>query len=270
MTRRIILIAAFFSTLQYSFAQTGSDKNVLSLSIGPSFPVGNFSSVSPSNQFAGYAKVGETANISFVHKLNKNTGLMAMLYGQRNGLNTKELEQQLSGAEIFPYNGSGFNHYPNWEIDKKSWYLESLLVGITEEFFLKRDSKFSITARALAGVAYLQMPKLNGSSKTDTSYAIITQNSAAAFGFSYLAGAGVKYTLNKRLYLLFGADYFGTATINFKNITEKIAGTSGGLIIPNYYSLSNSSNVSFGSSGTGNNKQPVGTINVNFGIGVRM
>jgi len=193
-----------------------------------------------------------------------------MLYGQRNGLNTKELEQQLSTAGNFSFNGSYSNYDRNWVIDKKSWYVESLLVGVTEEFFKKPNSKFSFTARALVGIANVQMPKLNGSSKTDSSYAIITQNSASAFGFSYLGGVGVKYKWNKRFYLMFGADYFGTAAVDFKNITESVAATTGGLIVPNLYSLSNSRNVIYESSTIADNKQPVGSINVNVGIGVRL
>ena len=271
MKGQIFLFSICFAILQNSYSQTNNDKNVISLSIGLSLPVGSFASTDPSDKLAGYAKVGETINISILHKLNKNIGIVATLYGERNGLNTNLLAKQFAETAIpFYYNGGGPNYYPNWVIDKKSWYLESFLLGLNDEFFIKPSSKLSFTAKALIGIADVQLPKLNASSKTDTSFATITQNGASALGLSYLASVGVKYKWSKILYLIFGINYFGTAQISFKNVTETITATNGGLNVPGVYSFSNSKLPIEELISTNTNKQPIGSVNVNFGIEISL
>ena len=271
MKGQIFLFSICLALLQNSYSQPNKDKNLITLSIGPSLPVGSFASTDPSNNLAGYAKVGEALNISIVHKLNKNIGLVAMLYGQRNGLSTNLLARQFGETGIyFENNGSGPNYYHNWVIDKKSWYLESFLLGITDEFFIKRDSKFSFAVKALIGVANVQLPKLNASSKTDTSFATITQNSASAIGLSYLASVGLNYKLTKRLCLIFSLDYFGVVQVNFKNVTETITATNGGLVVAGIYAFSNSAKFPQLIASTSSNKQPIGSLNANFGIGIKL
>jgi hypothetical protein len=241
------------------------------LSIGASLPVGNFSSTDPSNKYSGYAKVGETINFSVVHKFYKNVGLVAMLSGQRNGLNTNLLAQQFAQTAIyFGNNGNGPNYYPNWTIDKVSWHVESFLLGIADEFFIKSSTKISFTAKALIGVANVELPRLNASSETDTSFVTITQSGASAIGFSYLAGVGLKYKCSKSIYLMLSTDYFATARINFENVTQTINATNGGLVVPKVYSLSNSRLPPQVISYTGTNSQPVGSININFGVGLKL
>jgi len=213
--------------------------------------------------------VGETVNFTILHKINKEIGLIAMLYGQRNGLNTNLIAQQFAETAIpFYYNGGGPNYYPNWTIDKKSWYLASFLLGISDELFIGSSGKLSFTAKALIGVADVQLPKLSASSKTDTSFATISQSSASALGLSYLAGVGLKYKWNKKLYFIFSIDYFGTTKISFKNVTETIAATNGGLNIPGMYSLSNSKLPPQGYTSTTTIQQPIGSIDANFGIAI--
>lgn len=88
--------------IRFSYAQIIPGQNTLSFSIGPSIPVGNFSSSNPSNNLSGYAVTGISANFSFNHKLNKQFGITAMLYGQRNGINTNTLSGQLDKFSIEP------------------------------------------------------------------------------------------------------------------------------------------------------------------------
>ncbi len=256
--------------VQHADAQSAGGKNSFSISLGTSVPVGSFSSTDPSNREAGYAKLGEMANLTYTYTFYKGLGLTAMLMGQRNGLNTDALGRQLTDAGIyFGFSGSSPNHYPGWKFDKKSWWTESAMLGLTREWTLAPKSGWTFTARALAGLAHAQMPSLNGSSSTDTSYATVTRNGASAYGLSYTAGIGMRYKLNRKCFLGLNADYFGTSALNFKNIIETAAATSGGLNVPGVYSLSNSRGiVQAVSYGTANNKQPLGAVHVNLGIGI--
>jgi hypothetical protein len=262
--------------IRLSYAQTIPDKNTLSFSIGASFPVGNFSSTDPSNNLSGYAVPGISANFSFNHKLNKQLSLTAMLYGQRNGINTKTLADQLDKSYIFPIAiSTGSPYFPsgdqkvyfNWNIEKKYWYLESVMLGVTEELPFKKNNKLSLVVKALIGAAYAQSPTLNGKSITDTSYSVFYQSGATAFGFSYLLSTGIKYKLSDKLFLKLDAFYFGTSRLNFKKITQNIATTYGGLVVPGVYTLSNSYMPAiWESSTTEPNKQPFGTLNISTGI----
>ncbi|HEV3221597.1 MAG TPA: hypothetical protein VGZ90_01900 [Puia sp.] len=282
MKRVVQFITAFlFSMIRLSYSQTIPEKNTLSFSIGASVPVGNFSSTDPSNRLSGYAILGESVNFSFNHKLNKESGLTVMVYGQRNGINTNTMESQLDKSYFFPQafnaggpyfqTGGGQEVYYNWTLEKKYWYLESVLLGVTEEFSFEKNNKLSFVAKALVGAAYAQSPTLNGKSVTDTSYSVLYQNGASAFGFSYLFNVGMNYKLSGKLFLMLHALYFGTGQLNFKNITQNIASTNGGLVVPGVYSLSNSYMALIEESSTTEpNKQPFGTINILAGIGFKL
>ena len=264
--------------VRFGYAQTIPDKNTISFSIGTSVPVGNFSSTDPSNNLSGYAVPGVSANFSFNHKLNKQFGLAAMLYGQRNGINTNELSDQLDKSFFFPQAFStGSPYFPtgaqqvyyNWNIAKKYWYLESVMLGVTEELSFENNNKLSFVASALIGGAFAQSPTLNGKSVSDTSYSVFYQKGASAFGFSYLLSAGMNYKLSGKLYLKLDAFYFGTSRLNFKNITQNFASTNGGLAVQGAYTLSNSNMpVIWESSTTGPNKQPFGSIIILAAIGL--
>jgi hypothetical protein len=279
--KRIFQLIALISFLmiRLSYAQTFPDKNTISFSIEASLPVGNFSSTDPSNNLSGYAVPGVSANFSFNHKLNKQLGLTAILYGQRNGINTKTLADQLDKTYFFPqfinaldppiFQPGGQEIYYNWNIEKKYWYLESVMLGVTEELPFKKNNKFSLVAKALIGAAYAQSPTLNGKSISDTSYSVFYQSGASAFGFSYILSTGMNYKLSDKLYLKLDAYYFGTSRLNFKKITQNIATTYGGLVVPGVYTLSNSYMPSiWESSTTEPNKQPFGTLNISVGIGL--
>lgn len=271
MKPQTIFLAIFVLISQYSYCQNETHKNHLSLSIGPSIPIGNFSSTNPLNNLSGFAKLGETINLSVIHRLNKNFGLIAMLYGQRNSLNTISLAHQFAETGIyFGSIGGRPNYYPNWVIDKKSWYVESILLGVGDEFLIGSNSRLSFIVKALIGIANVQLPKLNASSETDTSFATITQNGGSTFGLSYLASVGIKFKLNKKFRLVFNTDYFGASKVNFKNVTEQIIATNGGLTVPGVHSFANSVLSPQGISFTTTNKQPIGVVNINFGAALRL
>lgn len=279
MKKAVKYISAIsFLMVRLSYAQTIPDKNTISFSIGSSFPTGNFSSTDPSNNLSGYAVPGKSANLSFNHKLNNQFGLIAMLYGQRNGINTDILSDQLDKSFFFPqfitYSG-GSPYFPtgsqevyfNWHIEKKYWYLESVMLGVMEEFSFKNNHKLSFVAKVLVGAAYAQSPALNGQSVTDTSYSVFYQKGASTFGFSYLLSGGMNYKLSGKLYLKLDVFYFGTSRLNFKKISQNFASTYGGLRVPGVYTLSNSNLSVFSeSSTTDSNKQPFGIINILAGI----
>jgi len=272
MNKRLLLIT-FITLMAFScFAQKPNDKNVLSFSTGLSIPLGDYAATSPTNNQSGYAKAGEHLSLQFEHKLNSKFGIIAELYGQRNGINNTLLAQQFSQVKFYQpvfYNPSEpppapqYVTYPNFKVDKHSWYTGAVLVGAEIHIPLATTNKLFFTAKAAIGAAYVSAPKLNASSITDTAAAFITQGSASAFGFAYMAGAGAEYKLTKKLGLAFGIDYFGTQ-VTFKNTTETVVQLYG-FNIPNLPIPSNANAISVGKT-TADQKQPVAALNVHAGI----
>jgi hypothetical protein len=271
MKRARLLFVISFLVIHFVQAQEIVNNRALSLYFGPSFPIGHFADKNPSNNLSGYARPGESAVISFDQPFYKHLGLVAEIYGERNGLNTTVLANQFAGTWFFNGLGSGYpRQYPNWTIDKKSWYLESALLGLCQEFSLRKNSKISLMAKAMIGIALGQSPELDAKSESDSSYTTITQNGASAVGFSYSVSGSIKYRLNPKIHLLLQAAYFATANLDFKNVTETIISTNGGLNVPKTYSFSNSVMPPILALSTGPSKQPISTINVLIGIGLTL
>ena len=264
MKKLVLIIFVFSYPNTKLFCQ--SNKSTLSLSIGPSIPIGNYGKTNPYNDLAGYAKAGESINISFNYKLIHGIGVEAMLYGQRNGFNSKVFSDGLPTELGFSLGGDP-RFYSNWTYAWKSWYMESLLLGVTKQWSIgKPDSKVSIFAKALEGIVHVQYPGMSANSKSDTSYVIIHQNNASAFGASFSLSAGVEYKLSKNIGILFSCEYFGTTKIFFQNIDENITATNGGLVVPKVYSLSNSVLTPIAQTLGDTGKQTISSANIKLGI----
>ncbi len=251
----------FFSItilLCLSFSQIFSQNktNELSLSIGPSFPLGDYSNTSLNNEFSGFAKTGQTISINFSRRLKNNLGLEAMLYGQRNPINTSAFANELSKSI-----GS------NWTVDEKSWYATSLLLGISKELQVSSGkNKISIKPNVLAGVAYAQSPSIKAESKMNDMYAKFTQSKTNGFGASILVGTIVSYQFSPVIGLSFHLEYFTTSKISFDNVTSEFAATNGGLVIPGLYEISNSRNPPIYSQNNSSQKNSINALNTKLGI----
>lgn len=220
-----------------NFAQTEHAKNSLSVSTGLAVPVFNFGSTNQYSQSVGYAKLGENLNITFEHALTKQWGLLAMLYGSRNTINTATLASQLdkrafANAWLYSFNAYQspppppqylYTYYPNWRVDNNSWYNLGALVGPGLHLPLSKASRLSFTASVAVGAVYISMPKLNAYSATDTSAAHITQSGAAAVAPAIFVSTGLNYRLNKKLSFVLNLGYFASGNALFYNIKESLA-----------------------------------------------
>ena len=264
MKQLLLFLAIAILPATPSFSQTTFGKNTLSISAGPSFAVGNFAKTDPSNVLAGFGGKGQNVNLSFNYHLNQYVGIVAMIYGERNAVNTKALAEGYSKTFYAGKNGS-YNKYRNWEVSKSVWLTGSALIGISGEFKKTQSQKMSIIGKALTGVAYVQSPTIDANSKTDTSYAVIKRNKVNDIGQSFFVSGGVKYAFGKRAAVTLTGDFF-TTEVTFKNVSEEFASTDGGLVVPRLYSISNSKLTPNFSAYLGNFKQSVSSININLGF----
>jgi hypothetical protein len=247
---------------------------MISFSVGTSLPIGDFGSSNFSNDNAGFAKFGEGLNFSFEHKISTSFSLSAMLYGQRNPLNTKAFESEFSNG-LFSYGGTYGGttdvnppptiNIPNWKFKKTKWLSAGFLVGGVNEFSLspKKNNLF-IDIKAMIGLAYSMSPNLYGSGASDTASGTQTMNCKSAIGFNYLVGGGLRYNITPTYCLLFDAQYLGTNEFKYKNVTQTFMGE----IAPSPTSLTDVS-IAWKSSTIANSTQKIASLNFSIGIGMR-
>lgn len=185
-----------------------------------------------------------------------------MVHGQRNALNTSAFQKELDKTYFF----QDARNYSNWKAEKKSWMIGSVLAGVTGESAIGQTNKISIKAIALAGLALVKSPDLKAESKANNAYATFTGKYGSAKGISILLGAGLTYKLNNHFGLFLNSEYFKTRKISFKEATEIIIATDGGLVVPGLYNFKNSFNhaISYGEIGT--REQIITAINLNAGL----
>jgi hypothetical protein len=269
MKKKFLTAAILLFIFLNSYSQVGKDKGYFALTIGPSFPIGNYAKSDVTNSMLGLAKMGDVVNISYSCLTGKNFGIAATLLGQINPLNIHSMEQ--SFAQLKLKIASGFvtepgqplpntpgNTYPNWQFEKHSWKLAAVLFGGYGQLPSGNSGKISFITKAMIGIMYAVAPKLKGSSITDTAGAYIEQSSGSAVGFSFLLSGGIKYQLNNKISLLSNLDFLGTGNLTFKNIKATVTttkGTTGSL----NYSIQQSI-------ATGNTKQKISSLNLNFGV----
>lgn len=261
MKKHFINTAIYLLIAVTSFSQV--NRNIISFSIGPSFPIGAYGKTDLTNSNAGLAKTGEHINFSFDHKINTTFAVSVMLYGQRNSINVKSLENQFSNRKFQIFNPNQLVSFPGWKFDKKAWLSAGLLAGGANEFPVRKsNSGLYIKFKGLIGVIYASLPKINGVSSTDLNLASITHPSKSGFGVSYLFSGGVTYNLNKKYYLLFDLQYAGSSQIKFKDITTTFTAI---------LNKNNQVNMMFQQSQTTSDAiLSITTLNLNLGIGINL
>ena len=127
--KKTFLTAAFLLFIFLnSYSQIGKQKGYLSLTIGPSFPIGNYAKSDVTNSLSGLAKMGGVINISYCRLTGKNFGIAATLLGQINPLNIHSMEQSFAQVKFNslapilvsepgqPIPNLPGNTYPNWKL----------------------------------------------------------------------------------------------------------------------------------------------------------
>lgn len=218
------------------FSQNESN-GYIGLSVGPSFPIGDFASKDTDNDEAGLANPGVMFEISFAHKLGgSNFGISALLRGQ--GLPTDaqtiadEFGQQAPGAD--------------WTVESESWGIGAFMFGGYGSFPVSDNISFD--TRAMIGFASASSPKLDVTGSANGNIIWIEQESADASAFAYLVGAGFQFGVGDNISLLTNLDYLGTGP-EFSEVETK---------------------TSDGNTSTSTWEQSIGTINLSVGIAYKL
>ncbi len=244
-------------------------RGLLEIAVGPTFPVGNFAKkdIGPSS---GHAKAGQFASVSYSYLLGKRFGLTGTLLAQRNPINARAMGSSFGQLKIFDGiyspslpvqpNQSLYITYHNWQVEKGSWLMGTLLAGGYGLFPLSGDNKISLTTKAMIGVMYVKSPDVEAKTVTDTSIVQLQQGSKSSFGLAYLVSVGTKYNCTKRISLLVSLDFLGTPQMKFEDVRRTISTAELSAGLP-AYSMQQT---------TAHQKQSIGSINARVGIGLAL
>jgi hypothetical protein len=211
--KQLLTTVLILSISIYSFAQ--KNRNSVSLSVGPSFPIAHFGSTEVYHLTNGFAKTGKNINICFEHKINNTFALSALFYTQTNPVNSRE----------FAKNIVWWNDYSssNYQFDKSKWSFTGLLVGGANEFNLsKHKERLFLNIKSLVGFAYGTGPKFNIINTSARVNSIESVSSNSKFGPSFLFSGGLKYNLNKKFFVTTNLQYFYVSEIKLDEEVKSI------------------------------------------------
>lgn len=262
MKKPLLLILVI--SLVFSIDTFSQSNDWLSLSIGGSFPAGEFASKNANDLRSGAADPGGLIDLSYMHPLGKGGfGLTAALRGRMNPIDQ---------SPAVPSNANGDDY--QWSGKKAYWKTAALMVGAY--YHVPVVKRWQVTGSVLLGVADNRLPKYtitglynaNSSDPGDVGLLQLSTNGVSAVSFAALLKAGITYQLTRRYSLLANIGFWELKP-TFKNISV-VTVYANGFVIPGNYSLQNAASVVESDSHTSNFTQPMNSVDLSVGIGVRL
>jgi hypothetical protein len=232
--KKLLIFTLLLSSALTTFSQSTYNKSSVFIGLGPSIPIGDFSSKSATDEKAGLAAVGFQLDLGYQYRFSKYLGAIAMFKGRIHGLGKEALNYSLP-------TGSG----GSLSVDATTWKTGAILAGLTQYIPLSKNDLFTLEFREAAGVQITASPEVDvqyniAGSQTPNGH----QRSESATSFAYVLGLGFRYQFNSRLGLKIYGD-FNNSNVRFEDVTIH-TGDSTPLVAPN--------------------KQKTGTVDVGLGL----
>ena len=261
---KIPLLPVIVICLLFSIDAFSQSNDWLSLSLGGSFPVGEFASKNANDPQSGTADPGGLIDLSYMHPLGKvGFGLTAALRGRMN------LIDQSATAAALASNDDGYQ----WSGKKAYWKTAALMVGAY--YHVPVAKRWQVTGSVLLGAADNRLPKYtitglknaNGADPRDVSLIELSTNGVSAVSFAALLKAGITYQLTRR-YCLVANIGFWDLKPTFKNVSvEMLEGN--GFVIPGLY-IPSAATMVVVNSNTFSYTQPMNSVDLSVGIAMRL
>ncbi|MFN5335325.1 MAG: hypothetical protein ACK5BV_09075, partial [Bacteroidota bacterium] len=174
MKNLLLLVSFLVFNIFHSFAQ---DKGYIAISVGPSFPTGDFASKDMDNESAGFAKTGAIFDLSFAYKIGKNFGVTALLRGQSNKVDAQAIADEVSKQLTSDITGT---------VRTSSWGVGGFLVGGYGSFPVAKQLSFD--SRLMAGFISATSPDMTINLSGTGGSGWVKQNTASGTAFAYLLG----------------------------------------------------------------------------------
>lgn len=199
MRNKILLPLIFILLVSGVFAQSG--RQYVGLSIGPSFPTGDFAKTELNDSTSGWAKTGVSFQVTYAYRFTHNIGITAIVSYSGNGFDITSYKNALEAA------------HPDTMFSVEaglSWSSGGIMVGPYLRFPLSDNLSWDV--RGLVGFYGTNSPRLTIRATTADGEKLPDYfvQRASAFAFAYQIGTGFKIKFSKYYLLLFG-DYVSTS-----------------------------------------------------------
>ncbi|MAE07917.1 MAG: hypothetical protein CL661_04060 [Bacteroidetes bacterium] len=205
--KKLIIVLLFIA--QISFGQS-VNRQFIGLSIGPSFPLDDFSKAVLDDSTSGFAKTGVALVFNYAYRVTHNFGFQLIINYSGNSLDNNKYKSELEAA------------HPDYGVSvesTKNWSSGGLFVGPYLRFPI--TEKLSWDVRGLVGFFGSYSPKatIRRIKKDDPNAKLEPYyiESSRASNFGYTFGTGLKYRIGSYYALLFG-DYV-TSNLKFKDVS---------------------------------------------------
>ena len=140
---KFLFVLMFLATKSFS-----QNNGYVSISMGPSLPIGNFASKNINNNSAGWATTGVVLDLNIAYKLGRNLGLSGLLRGQTNNFDNTAF-----GVEFVNQTRN------NWSVNSKPWRIGGFLFGGYGSFSVSKKTSFE--TKAMIGFLSVASPEIN-------------------------------------------------------------------------------------------------------------
>jgi hypothetical protein len=218
MKKNVFLVSFFLLAFCVLHAQEKSSKRFAEISLGPSFPIGQFGEKSYNDNEKdqpGLAQPGIATNATFGFHIKENVGWLLTVGYNLNKQKPEGLEEYIAGY-----------YYPagaDVDVTTKSWKILKVMAGGFLITPLTED-KLNLVTKLSAGICSAIIPEYSWHAKNvGTSYANGGVGKVRLpVTFCYQISLGLQYKMNKKAYLLFDINSFNATA------TNKGGQTSGG------------------------------------------
>ncbi len=208
MKTKIIKAKILLLLLLASAAVSGqSSKSHIGISVGPSFPLGDFARTDIGDSTSGWARTGFDIQISYTYRILHNFGIAAMGVYSGNKLNTAKYKEELEALHT-DY-GVSIETLRNWSSG-------GMLAGPYLRLPLSETIDWNI--RALFGFYGGYSPEfvIRTTQRDTGEKADYKRQSAKDFSYGYSLGTGFEFKYPS-FYLLVYADYLASP-VSFDNV----------------------------------------------------
>lgn len=180
------------------------DIGYISLSIGPSIPLGNFANNDIKNANAGFAKTGSKVGINAGFNILENVNIGASLFYSVNSYDVSSLTQKLT------------NDYPGttWSTSGRNWDIYGGMIGLTYSYPFK--NKFVGDFKFQSGFMQSSIPEMVVSSSNNLK---ITEAEKSASSLVYMISVGGHYPLGRLFDIIGNLEYLASSP-SFSNISR--------------------------------------------------
>jgi hypothetical protein len=205
-----ILAVSLLALSSLTGLQAQESRWSIALTGGAAIPVGKFAGQHISDSTTSFAKPGPALNLLVHYHLSGHFGVALLLTGQLNTPDNQSMIRQYSNAEP----GSEFS------VSAGTWQIGKIVAGPTYSVPFARNKSLHLTARLMAGALKTSMPKMTiaeitnygsggglGGGTTSVGSESMQAKTSMSWAFAYLAGAGLRYTINRRFSLRGDLDY---------------------------------------------------------------